>query len=214
MRSFDEKYLLDDDNLAAYTGKYKDKNPISQLIVNNFYHSLNQIVVHMNLGEDARLLEVGCGAGISSLRIKNMLNGQHFEISDNEDSVMQLFNRVNFPIKFSKESVTQLERKDRDFTCVFMLEVLEHVQEYRTALKEIFRVSDEYVVISTPSEPLWRLLNILRGKYISNYGNTPGHINHWSSGSLTKLISQYGEVVKVLKPTPWTIVLAKRLARK
>jgi 2-polyprenyl-3-methyl-5-hydroxy-6-metoxy-1,4-benzoquinol methylase len=129
MKSFDEKYLMDDKKLTAYTGKYKDTNPISQFLVNNFYNSLNQIVMHMKLGEDARLLEVGCGAGISSLRIRNMLTGQHFEISDIEDNAMQLLSMVNFPIKFSKESVTQLERKDRDFTCIFMLEVLEHVPE-------------------------------------------------------------------------------------
>ena len=34
-----------------------------------------------------------------------------------------------------------------------------------------------------PREPLWRGLNMARGAYLKDLGNTPGHVNHWSKRS-------------------------------
>jgi hypothetical protein len=45
---------------------------------------------------------------------------------------------------------------------------------------------------------------------MKDWGNTPGHINHWSEAKLVKLISNYGEVIKVYHPIPWIILLAKK----
>jgi len=211
MEQFNEKELLNAKNLE-WIGKYKEKNPISKILINNFYHDIKLVIQHY-LDLDCRdgVLEVGCGAGISSLRIRNMLpHGQHFEVSDIDENVIRTFMETNFPIPFQMESVTNLNRENGEFSCVFLLEVLEHIPDYQTALSEIFRVSNKYVVVSTPNEPLWRILNLTRGKYISNLGNTPGHINHWSRSSLVSLISNYGKIMKVFTPIPWTIVVAKK----
>ena len=40
-----------------------------------------------------------------------------------------------------------------------------------------------------------------RGAYWKTLGNTPGHLNHWSSGAFKKLLSQYGEVVELRSPS-------------
>jgi len=80
-------------------------------------------------------------------------------------------------------------------------------QEY---FNELFRVSKDYVVISVPNEPVWRISNMLRGSYIKNLGNTPGHINHYNSRSLKKLINPYSSDIKIYKPFPWLIAIAKK----
>ena len=47
-------------------------------------------------------------------------------------------------------------------------------------LAEMARVSARHLLVSVPREPLWRALNVARGAYLRDLGNTPGHVNHWS----------------------------------
>jgi hypothetical protein len=37
---------------------------------------------------------------------------------------------------------------------------------------------------------VWRILNIARGRYWSELGNTPGHLQHWSASAFTALLAQ------------------------
>ncbi len=63
------------------------------------------------------------------------------------------------------------------------MEVLEHVPDPAAVLAEMFRVASRWVLVSVPREPLWRGLNMARGSYLRDFGNTPGHLNHWSKRS-------------------------------
>jgi 2-polyprenyl-3-methyl-5-hydroxy-6-metoxy-1,4-benzoquinol methylase len=207
MTEFREEELLNTPGLE-WTGKYKEKNPISKFLIDGFYRGLQKIVPAF--GTEDSILEVGCGAGLSSLRIQKMLAGQHFEVSDFDPEVIRAFEQTRFPIPYRHESVLALERGDGTFDVMILLEVLEHLENFEKALREIFRVSRKYVVISTPNEPLWRVLNIARGKYWKNLGNTPGHINHWSPRALQTLVAQHGKILQVQRPLPWTIILAEK----
>jgi 2-polyprenyl-3-methyl-5-hydroxy-6-metoxy-1,4-benzoquinol methylase len=207
MKDFNEHNIFNSNELDYLTGKYKEKNPISRFLVEHFYLAIEKITGLLEPTD--RVIEVGCGAGISSLRIYRSLRGQSFEVSDIDSNAMLQFEKLGFPIPFQQESATDLKRNDNEFDCVFLLEVLEHIPDYKKTLSELSRVSKKYIVISTPNEPIWRILNILRGKYLASLGNTPGHINHWSSSALIRLISEYGDIVKVYTPLPWTIVVAR-----
>ncbi len=187
--------------------EYQNQNPVAQRLFDNFFSKIGEII--SLLDKNDRVLEVGCGAGISSRRIQGMLSGQSLEVSDVDPRYVMKLKETNFPLPVQQESVLQLNRNDGAYDCVCLLEVLEHVPDYERALSELFRVSRKYVVVSVPSEPLWRFLNMLRGKYLNHWGNTPGHVNHWSPGAIRKLISKYGIVVKTFHPLPWTIVLAR-----
>ena len=48
-----------------------------------------------------------------------------------------------------------------------------------------------------------------RGAYWKDLGNTPGHINHWSKRSFTRMLSEHGEVTEVRSPFPWTMCLVR-----
>ena len=41
------------------------------------------------------------------------------------------------------------------------------------------------------------LLNLARGKYVADLGNTPGHVQHWSTGAFLRLVRGYFDVVEV-----------------
>ena len=66
----------------------------------------------------------------------------------------------------------------------------------------------DYVGIE-PDEPLWSLLNMARGKYWKSLGNTPGHIQKWSTASFRKVLQKYFIVEKTATPLPWTMCLCR-----
>jgi ubiquinone/menaquinone biosynthesis C-methylase UbiE len=207
MPGFDEEKATADELWEYCLREYESSNPIARYFLRNFFEKIRRII--LLLEEDDRILEVGCGAGVSSQRILEMLSHQEFEVSDIDERYIQKLKETNFPLKVTQESVLKLDRKDREFDCIFILEVLEHVRDYEHALSELFRVSRKYVVLSVPNEPLWRILNVARGQYLKDWGNTPGHINHWSPVSFRKLVSRFGTVEKLYTPVPWTIIVAK-----
>jgi len=53
------------------------------------------------------------------------------------------------------------------------------------------------------------VLNIARGSYISDLGNTPGHLQHWSTRAFTRFIGSELEVTRVRTPLPWTVIAAE-----
>jgi len=71
------------------------------------------------------------------------------------------------------------------------------------------RVARGFLLVSVPHEPLWRALNLARGAYVRQLGNTPGHLNHWTRGSFVSLLRNYGEVVQIRSPFPWTMLLVR-----
>lgn len=207
MSTFDEKNATADELWDYCIKEYENQNFIVQQLFQGYFTCIQKII--SGFPSDFKLLEVGCGAGVSSKKIFQMLKGQSFEVSDIDARYVKKLREGNLPYKVEQESVLELNRDDGSFDCVFLLEVLEHVENYDTALANLFRVSRKHVILSVPNEPLWSFLNIVRLKYLDDWGNTPGHINHWTVSGLRKLISKYGNVVKIYTPIPWIIVVAE-----
>src|SRR3546814_20192987 len=61
---------------------------------------------------------------------------------------------------------------DDSFDLVLGIEVLEHVPVPDRALSEIRRVGRESFVLSVPREPIWRMANVARGRYLRDLGHT------------------------------------------
>lgn len=194
--------------------EYASINPISQFLYNSFYSKLNSLI-YPNLFGGEKILEVGCGCGESSLRIHSMLSKikpcVYFEASDFDRRYVEVINSMNFPFSVKQENVYEMDRETNSINMVFLLEVLEHLEKPEKAISELFRVSKQYVIISVPNEPLWRMANLARGKYIGQWGNTPGHINHFNEKSLRELVAPYGKMKAVHKPFPWLMILFEKI---
>ena len=117
---------------------------------------------------------------------------------------------MNPNIPFSTESIYDLPQKNKSVDLIIALEILEHLDDPATALKELARVTKQYAIISVPREPLWRMLNMARGAYLGDLGNTPGHINHWSTRGFVRFVETEFVVQKVKTPFPWTVILATK----
>ena len=120
------------------------------------------------------------------------------------------FSKVNNPnIKFIKDDIFKHKRLKK-IDVVLCLEVLEHIIEYELAIDKIHKLTDKYAIISVPNEPLWRLLNFARGKYILNLGNTPGHLNNWTSKEISKIVERKFNIIDIKTPLPWTMLLCEK----
>ena len=98
---------------------------------------------------------------------------------------------------------------DGEFDLAGAIEVLEHVPDPEHTVAEMARVASRWLLVSVPREPLWRGLNLARGAYVRDLGNTPGHLNHWSQRAFVALLSRHGEVVEARSPFPWTMLLVR-----
>ena len=185
--------------------KYASANPIERRLMATFLAQL-----HRALPEEApaTVLEVGLGEGEVALRVRQRYPGAFLTGVDLPDPALAgHWATTGLPASFA--DVGALPFPDRSFGLVLAIEVLEHVPSPEDALAEIARVASGPVVLSVPREPLWRVANLARGKYVSTFGNTPGHIQHWTRRSFTRLVSRHLYVTGVQTPPPWTMVSAR-----
>lgn len=191
--------------------KYND-NPIYKSLISGFMDSL--LAMAKQAGK-SRIFEIGCGEG----QLLGVLNDNGYEISGmdlDEESVQMSRDNLDTVIENGHSLISQGNlydiSKDDDRIAGKMLiccEVLEHVPDPELGVKLISECTDEYFIVSVPHEPIWCMLNMARGKYIKSFGNTPGHINHWTRRSFVKLVSKYADIIDVRTPLPWTMVLAR-----
>jgi hypothetical protein len=93
---------------------------------------------------------------------------------------------------------------------VVACEVFEHLERPAAAIHEVARVAADWLLLSVPWEPTWRLLNLARGKYVRRLGNTPGHLQNFSRRAIRQLVSQRFDIVAQRRPFPWTMLLARK----
>ena len=98
---------------------------------------------------------------------------------------------------------------ENEFEVATAIEVLEHVPDPAHTVAEMARIASKWLLVSVPREPLWRGLNMARGAYLKDLGNTPGHLNHWSRKAFVQLLSQHGTVEEIRSPFPWTMLLVR-----
>ena len=112
-------------------------------------------------------------------------------------------------LEYKVMKAENLPFEDNAFDVASAIEVLEHVPDPEHTVAEMARVASRWLLVSVPREPLWRALNMARGAYWKDLGNTPGHLNHWSKRSFVQLLSKHGEVVEARSPFPWTMLLVR-----
>ncbi len=201
----------DEDFFHKYTEEGQGK--IGSKLLDGYFRAVHELIEE-SLTVDGQALEIGCGAGFSTKRLRDMLPTHvEFEASEYVEHLLPHAKKLNPLVHIYHDSVYDLSKKDHSVDMVFLLEVLEHLDHPKAALKEIKRIVKPggYIILGVPREPLWRILNMARLKYLKDFGNTTGHLNHWSKTSISDLISrEFGQVVAVRSPLPWTIVLAQK----
>jgi ubiquinone/menaquinone biosynthesis C-methylase UbiE len=190
------------ENVAGNTyDKYASTNPIERRMMAGFFGALSQAVGEAS---PARVVELGCGEGHATAYLR-----ERFPVADivgldlPDENLAEHWKQLGIPMMFA--DIHRLPFDDRTLDLVVALEVLEHVADPDRALGELARVCRGHAVVSVPREPIWRIGNIARGRYVRDLGNTPGHVNHWTSGGFRRLLERHFDVLAVWKPLPWTM---------
>jgi SAM-dependent methyltransferase len=157
------------------------------------------------------ILDVGCGEGVLTHKWAQRLgDGRIVGIDLDDEGLKAEWEKRQRPnLEYRVQEATALPFEDGEFELVSAIEVLEHVPEPSSTIAEMARVSNKWLLVSVPREPLWRGLNMARGAYLKDLGNTPGHVNHWSKRAFVRELSRVGEVVETRSPFPWTMLLVR-----
>lgn len=190
--------------------KYASSNPIVKWMMKGFHDSLDELLAKSN---PSSVHEVGCGEGYWTLQCSQEdidVRGSDFSETVIEIAKQNAAKSGFSPDMFEVNSIYDLCADKDSADLIVCCEVLEHIDDPEAGLKKLQEITTRNIILSVPREPIWCMLNLMRGKYISSFGNTPGHIQHWSKSSFIELVSKYFDVVDVRSPFPWTMLYCEK----
>ena len=201
--------------VGNFYNKYESKNIIEKYIISNYFKTILKLCEKNSINN---FIDIGCGEG----KWLNEFSKKGFTCigTDHSDEVIDLAkkNSLTKDLNIFKSNIY-----DKNFTSIinkkinetgiknlFFLEVLEHLNNPSNIIDKLFKIDFNNMIITVPNEPLWRILNCCRLKYLKDFGNTPGHINHFSSNKLKVLLSKNFKILDIKLPVPFLIFLIKK----
>ena len=192
--------------------KYGSRNPIVHRIMRGFDDALCGLVAKAAPGS---IHEVGCGEGYWVSRwLEAGIDARGTDFSAQVIAMARGNARASGfdERRFEVRSIYDVTPERDSAGLIVCCEVMEHLNDPEGAMRALQEIVTQDLIISVPREPLWRLLNMVRGKYLTHFGNTPGHLQHWSKRSIVALAARYFDVVEIRSPIPWTMLHCKKLA--
>jgi 2-polyprenyl-3-methyl-5-hydroxy-6-metoxy-1,4-benzoquinol methylase len=188
--------------------KYGSTNPVVRRLMSGFERTLDELFAQ---ADPQSLLDVGCGEAVLTHKWAQRLGERRVVGIDLDDPQLHaLWEERQAPnLSYKVMKAENLPFSDGEFDVATAIEVLEHVPDPVHTVAEMARVASSHLLVSVPREPMWRGLNMARGAYLKDLGNTPGHLNHWSKRSFVSLLSRHGDVVQARSPFPWTMLLVR-----
>jgi 2-polyprenyl-3-methyl-5-hydroxy-6-metoxy-1,4-benzoquinol methylase len=187
--------------------KYGSNNPVVKRLMANFEGTLEDL---FRRAGPASLLDVGCGEGVLTHKWAQRIDGRVVGLDLDDPQLHEEWKGRQAPnLEYRVMKAENLPFADDEFDVATAIEVLEHVPDPEHTVSEMARVASGHLLVSVPREPLWRGLNMARGAYLRDLGNTPGHVNHWSKRGFVQLLERYGTVEEARSPFPWTMLLVR-----
>lgn len=190
--------------------KYGTSNPIARWLVNGFDTTLSGLVAKI---APASIHEVGCGEGYWVSRwLEQGIDARGTDFSTQVIAMAraEAGRRGLDEARYEVRSIYDVTPARDSADLIVCCEVMEHLEEPERALRALAGIVTDDLIVSVPREPLWRALNMARGKYLTDLGNTPGHLNHWSRRAIVSLVGRYFDIVEVRSPLPWTMIHCRR----
>lgn len=189
--------------------KYGSRNPIVRWMMAGFLDAFSSLVDRADVSE---VLEIGCGeAELSMHMARKGMKVRGCDIAP--EAIAEAHERVEaagVEVELWTQRLEDFDDASDAAPLVVCCEVLEHLDQPEHGLQILSKLADPWLLCSVPREPLWRALNLARGRYVTDLGNTPGHVNHWSKRGFIDFVSQRFEVVESRSPLPWTMLLCRR----
>jgi SAM-dependent methyltransferase len=154
------------------------------------------------------LLDVGCGESQVTKLMKDCFPGADIFREDLSHTTLAEHTLPGVPGACADAYC--LPHRDSSVDIVTLTEVLEHLRDPKAALKEAMRVGRKGCVITVPHEPFWKLANIFRLAYVEDFGNTPGHLQHWGRRGLQRDLKEVFSRVDIIPAGLWFLAVCRR----
>jgi ubiquinone/menaquinone biosynthesis C-methylase UbiE len=189
------------------TTKYEASNPIIRHLLTRFLHRVDEAATSVH---PASVLDVGCGEGIVTERLARRLeSAQVLGVDADATHLKEEWAGRSAPnLSFATGSAYDLPFADGSWDLICAIEVLEHLERPHDALAEMRRVAARALLLSVPNEPRWRISHMLAGRNLRAFGNTPGHLNHWSKRAFLRTVSELGQA-RADSVFPWTLAIVE-----
>jgi 2-polyprenyl-3-methyl-5-hydroxy-6-metoxy-1,4-benzoquinol methylase len=199
--------ICDYHNVAGNTyDKYSSTNPIARHLMRGFLESFGRLV---DRAAPRTVFEIGCGEGYLCGGL--LERGIDVHGCDLDDGIVTFANAASaargFGNRFHVRSIYDIAPGEIAADLLVCCEVLEHLPDPEAALAILAAQNCRHLLFSVPREPIWRVLNMARGKYWGDLGNTPGHLQHWSASAFRRMIARRWTIEERLMPLPWCMVL-------
>jgi len=168
--------------------KYQTSNPVARWIIRRF---LDQLCARVAALEPTAILDLGCGEGIVAQELTRLLPNTRYTGIDMSEEAIRTARELNPGVTFHQQSVLDVEPPTDGTDLVLCVEVLEHLERPDLAAARIAACTEDRAIVSVPWEPYFRLGNLLRGNYVSTWGNHPEHIQAFEPRSLRALLSPH-----------------------
>ena len=190
--------------------KHLNPNPIQSVLLHRFHRKIGQLVQQTSV---KTLLDAGCAEGfvIDHLR-RHELNLAFIGGDFDPEALVWGRTHVGHQALLANLDLHHLPFASNSFPLVLCLEVLEHLPDSLVGLRELARVSSDYVLLSVPHEPWFRGANFLRGKHLSAWGNDPEHLHNYTGRSFRRMVTQVVDIAWHGYVFPWQIVLGRKRA--
>lgn len=191
------------------TEKHLNTNPLMRHVLERFNKDIVSIVARLS---PQKTLDAGCGEGFTTIAVGRRFPEASITAIDigQEQIDYAQKNHSLKNIKYSQGDLYNLPFKEGSFDLVMCNEVLEHLEDYATALNKLMELSNKYLLVSVPNEPWFRIMSLLRLKYLPTWGNHPDHVNNWTASQFRKMISQHGQILRFKRSSVWNIALLRK----
>ncbi len=194
-------------DLVRFQTKYISRNPIERYLNHRFHRTIHSLIKGV---KPRSILDVGCGEGVTMRYLLDNIPEVKVEGVEIHLESLKIAKKMNPETKVYQGTIYELPFKANSYELVLCTEVLEHLQDPEAAFLELDRVSKKFIIVSVPNEPLWRVGNMIRFKYWKNLGNTPDHIQHWTTFGFNAIAKEYFRVIKMKVPITWTMLLCEK----
>lgn len=191
--------------------KYGTKNPVARRLMSAFLEGFDELVALA--GPMESVLEVGCGEGHITARLAKCFGPDRVFGTDLSPEIIDIARHEHPGLNFETQTIYEVGSAGKRWDLIVACEVFEHLEDPARALRTLAHAANRALILTVPREPIWRALNMARGKYWSRLGNSHGHLQHWTRAGFLKFLRSEVQVRASRAPLPWTQTLCAQSTR-
>jgi 2-polyprenyl-3-methyl-5-hydroxy-6-metoxy-1,4-benzoquinol methylase len=188
---------------------YITRNPLIRFLARRFRATIGSELTSHHASALSGL-DAGCGEGMQMHLLHRQGYIDRMVGIDCDGRKIHSAKHTRNRFSYVVANMYALNFKNGVFDYVIASEVLEHLAYPEKAMQELVRVAKPkaFFVLSVPLEPVFRIGNVLCGRYVDRLGRTPAHCNFWTRREFRAFVEPFLTVEHHfgLATVPWQLL--------